>query len=89
MAPATTKVRSEVKAFGAPELIRLSTWLEINKPGANAIDEMNKIETSSLLIFRRPIRLLSRNRANTELDKYPIPNEIAIPTVIKRIGSTK
>ena len=89
IAPATTKVRSEVSAFGAPELRRLSNWLQINRPGANAKNEINRIESSSFLILTSPIRLLSRNRAKSELDKYPIPNDTAIPTVIKRIGRTK
>jgi hypothetical protein len=87
--PAITKVNSEVRALGSPELRRFSRKPEINRPGTNARAEMNKTETNSLLMFKRPIRWLRRYRATSELDKYPIPNETAIPTVIKRIGRTK
>jgi hypothetical protein len=87
--PAITKVNSEVRALGSPELRRFSRKPEINKPGTNARAEMNTTETSSLLKFKGPICLLRRYRAKSELDKYPMPNETAIPTVIKRIGRTK
>jgi hypothetical protein len=87
--PVKIKVKSEVMALGSPELRRFSRKPEMNKPGTNARAEINKTETSSFLIFKRPMRLLRRYRATSELDKYPMPNETAIPTVIKRIGRTK
>ena len=85
IAPAITKVMRDETRFGVSELSRL----EINKPGAKAIAEIMRIEISSLRMVKVPIRLPKRCRARSELDKYPIPNETAIPTVIRRIGRTK
>ena len=87
--PVRTKVNSEVRALGSPELREFSRTPEMKRPGTNARAEINTTETNSLLMSKRPIRLVSRYRARSELDKYPMPNETAIPTVIKRIGRTK
>ena len=61
----------------------------INNEGANDKADIKNMAARSLFNVIKPMRFVNSLRAKSELDKQPTPNEIAIPTVIKRIGIMK